>query len=130
MPCASPCGESVQVLGTWTSNHDRQVDIPVVLLTVLLNGLGCCLQTHQNTLVAPHLELSKDKLFSPTRMSESQTRFLEDHQSLCSVQAPRHTSVYSPFHLSFYRFYCLVEGEIVFLFCQPSFFPRDPVDLD
>lgn len=35
-----------------------------------------------------------------------------------------------PFHLSFYRFYCLIEGRNCFSFCPPSFFPRDPVDLD
>ena len=35
-----------------------------------------------------------------------------------------------PFHLSFFRFCCLIEGRNCFSFCPPSFFPRDPVDLD
>ena len=35
-----------------------------------------------------------------------------------------------PFHLSFYCFYCPIEGGDCFSFCPPSFFPRDPVGLD
>ena len=40
MPCAASCGVSVQVWGSWTSDHYRQLDVPVALLTVLWNGWG------------------------------------------------------------------------------------------
>lgn len=118
-----------------TSNHHRQMGIPAACWPFpLMAGLSC-LQRHQHTLATHHLELSKDKLFSPARMSESQPRSLEGPQSLLLHALPLcrpsgtnpHTSPLSPLFLPFPLSRI---GTNCFSFYPPRFSPRDPVDLD